>query len=254
MKKGRKGGVYLCCLTGCVPRCGFHKTMHAQHDLTVTMRRKYHCAMGLLLQVFVMTSLMLNAHAAETNDSPSFLEHARRPKSAYRDSMMMKYAMAKMQFNSSSAIEPNHPHIIDKVNSLQYRKAADVMNEVRFRNRNTVKHSVKHMLKHKMKIGACSCDFLSGVTATKIVGSTGNCAPKVALCGFCMNAAWAAYWHPDEDTCHQYMMGARDVCDSIAGGASAAASDIGFLYEKYGPQFGASAVWCREMGCCAVEA
>ena len=186
--------------------------------------------------------------------SPSFLEHARRPKSAYRDSMLIKYAMAKMQFNSSNTIESNHPHVIDKVNSLQYRKAADVMNEVRFRNKNTVKHSVKHMLKHKMKIGACSCDFLSGVTATKIVGSTGNCAPKVALCGFCMNAAWAAYWHPDQDTCHQYMMGARDVCDSIAGGASAAASDIGFLYEKYGPQFGASAVWCREMGCCAVEA
>ena len=75
---------------------------------------KYHRAMGLLLQVFVMTSLMVNAHAAETNDSPSFLEH-KRPKSAYRDSMMMKYAMAKMQSNFSSAIEPNHPHIIDKL-------------------------------------------------------------------------------------------------------------------------------------------
>ena len=42
----------------------------------------------------------------------------------------------------------NHKHF----NSLQFKRAADVMNEVRFRNRNTVKHSVKHFLKHKMKI------------------------------------------------------------------------------------------------------
>ena len=92
------------------------------------MRRKYHYTMGILLQVFAMTSLILHAYAAETNDPPSFLEHARRPKSAYRDSMLIKYAMAKMQFNSSNTIESNHPHVIDKVNSLQYRKAADVMN------------------------------------------------------------------------------------------------------------------------------
>ena len=99
--------------------------------LTATMRRKYHYTMGILLQVFAMTSLMLRLCGRDQR-SPSFLEHARRPKSAYRDSMLIKYAMAKMQFNSSNTIESNHPHVIDKVNSLQYRKAADVMNEVRF--------------------------------------------------------------------------------------------------------------------------
>ena len=35
-----------------------------------------------------------------------------------------------------------------------------------------------------MKIGPCGCDFLSGVTATKPVGSTANCAPISALCSY----------------------------------------------------------------------
>ena len=175
--------------------------------------------------------------------------------SAYRDLLLLKEE-EKKQTNPQIKEERHEISADDKhkFNNLQYKRAADVMNEVRFRNKNTVKHSVKHLLKHKMKIGGCACDFMSGVTATKIVGSTGNCAPKVALCGFCMNAAWAAYWHPEQDTCKQYVLGAKGVCSSIAGGASAAAADIGFLYEKYGPQFGASAVWCREMGCCAMEA
>ena len=52
--------------------------------------------------------------SAETNDPPSFLEHARRPKSAYRDSTH-KIRYGKMQLNSSNTIESNHPHVIDKV-------------------------------------------------------------------------------------------------------------------------------------------
>ncbi len=133
------------------------------------------------------------------------------------------------------------------------QSASEILKDVRFANKHTVDHSIAQHLKQKMKIGGCKCDFLAGVSATKIVGSTAKCAPKTALCGFCMNAAWAAYWQPDVDSCQQYMMGAKGVCEDIASGAKAAKDDIGKLYEMYGPLFGASAVWCREQGCCNGE-
>jgi hypothetical protein len=210
--------------------------------------RKYHHCYNISMTSFIVLFIYMIAQiqAIEVNN---ILQNPRKHTSAYRAMLLLKEKESSTEQRADMNVEDTH-----KFNSIQFKKAADVMNEVRFRNKNTVKHSVKHLLKHKMKIGGCACDFMSGVTATKIVGSTGNCAPKVALCGFCMNAAWAAYWHPDQDTCKQYVLGAKGVCESIAGGASAAAADIGFLYEKYGPQFGASAVWCREMGCCAMEA
>ena len=43
------------------------------------------------------------------------------------------------------------------------------------------------------------------------------------------------------------------VCDAVAGGAGKAAEDLEHLYKTYGPQFGATAVWCKQMGCCNAE-
>ena len=104
-----------------------------------------------------------------------------------------------------------------------------------------------------MKIGPCGCDFLSGVTATKPVGSTANCAPISALCMFCENAAYAGYWTPDVDTCEPYEGKAQSVCKAVAGAAKGLASKMKPLYAAYGPQFGASGVVCRDGGCCPKE-
>jgi hypothetical protein len=101
-------------------------------------------------------------------------------------------------------------------------------------------------------IGPCSCDFLSGVTDTKIVGSTANCAPKNALCMFCMGAAYNDYWQPSADSCEPYIGKAKDVCKAVAGAVKGGAKkELETMYNNYGPQFGASAVFCREGGCCA---
>ena len=101
-------------------------------------------------------------------------------------------------------------------------------------------------------IGPCSCDFLSGVTATKPVGSTANCAPKSALCLFCMGAAYNDYWSPKVDSCEPYVSKAKDVCKAVAGAVKGSASaKLKVMYQAFGPQFGASAVFCREGGCCA---
>jgi hypothetical protein len=105
----------------------------------------------------------------------------------------------------------------------------------------------------EMKIGPCGCDFLSGVTATKPVGSTANCAPISALCMFCENAAYAGYWTPDVDTCEPYEGKAKGVCEAVAGAAKGLASKMKPLYAAYGPQFGASGVVCRDGGCCPKE-
>ena len=104
----------------------------------------------------------------------------------------------------------------------------------------------------KMKTGICACKWIDSTTSTKPigVGVEGKCAPRNALCGFCMNAAYAAYWNPEEDTCAQYMNGAKTVCTEVAKGAMKAGKEIGYMYEMYGPQFGASTVWCRDNGCC----
>lgn len=104
----------------------------------------------------------------------------------------------------------------------------------------------------KMKTGICACKWIDSTTSTKPigVGEEGKCAPRSALCGFCMNAAYASYWDPGQDTCAQYINGAKKVCQEVAKGAMKAGQEIGSLYEMYGPQFGASTVWCRENGCC----
>ena len=102
-------------------------------------------------------------------------------------------------------------------------------------------------------IGACKCDFLSGVTATKPVGSTANCAPISALCMFCEQAAYAGYWTPDVDTCQAYTGKTKKVCKAVAGGAKGLAKKMEPLYAAYGPQFGATAVVCRDGGCCPKE-
>ena len=107
----------------------------------------------------------------------------------------------------------------------------------------------------KMKIGVCACKFQDSVTPTKVMGEAerGVCAPKTAICGFCMNAAYVSYWNPSQDSCAQYIAEAKQVCDAVAGGASKAAEDLEHLYKTYGPQFGATAVWCKQMGCCNAE-
>ena len=104
-----------------------------------------------------------------------------------------------------------------------------------------------------MRIGPCSCDFLSGVTATKPVGSTADCAPISALCLFCENAAYAGYWTPEVDTCEPYQGKTKGVCKAVAGAAKDLASKMKPLYAAYGPQFGASTVVCRDGGCCPKE-
>lgn len=90
----------------------------------------------------------------------------------------------------------------------------------------------------------------SGVTSTKPVGSTANCAPISALCMFCENAAYAGYWTPDVDTCEPYEGKTKGVCEAVAGAAKGLASKMKPLYAAYGPQFGASGVVCRDGGCC----
>ena len=107
----------------------------------------------------------------------------------------------------------------------------------------------------KMKLGVCACKFEDSVTPTKVMGEAerGFCAPKTAICGFCMNAAYVSYWNPSQDSCAQYIGEAKQVCEAVAGGASKAAEDLEHLYKTYGPQFGATAVWCKQMGCCNAE-
>ena len=68
-----------------------------------------------------------------------------------------------------------------------------------------------------------------------------------------MNAAYASYWNPAQDTCAQYFGPAKQVCEAVAGGASKAGEALERLYKTYGPEFGATAVWCRQNGCCAAE-
>ena len=101
----------------------------------------------------------------------------------------------------------------------------------------------------KMKIGVCACKFEDSITPTKVMGEAerGMCAPKTAICGFCMNAAYVSYWHPNQDSCAQYIGEAKQVCDAVAGGAGKAAEDLEHLYKTYGPQFGATAVWCKKI-------
>ena len=97
----------------------------------------------------------------------------------------------------------------------------------------------------------CSCKFADTTTETEPIGGrNAKCAPKAAICGFCMNAAYAAYWNPDQDTCAQYMNEARDVCKKVAEGAQHAGPELGKLYQAYGPEFGASSVWCKSQSCC----
>lgn len=103
----------------------------------------------------------------------------------------------------------------------------------------------------KGSIGPCSCDFLSGVSATKPVGSTPKCAPISALCMFCMNAAFNVYWGNRKDTCEDYIGDAQTLCKSVAGAVSGAKKDMHAMYMAYGPSFGASAAYCRDGGCCA---
>ena len=115
----------------------------------------------------------------------------------------------------------------------------------------TVKdHSQEGEAMKNMK-AICSCNFADTTTETKPIGGySAQCAPKAAICGFCMNAAYAAYWSPGEDTCAQYLGEAQDVCYKVAAGTKQAGPEIGKLYEAYGPTFGASSVWCKSQSCC----
>ena len=93
-------------------------------------------------------------------------------------------------------------------------------------------------------IGPCSCEFDE-------VGKA-NCAPKSAMCMFCMGAAYNAYWSPDVDSCDPYEGKAKDVCKAVAGAAKGGAkAKLEKMYIAFGPQFGATAVYCRDGGCCA---
>ena len=67
--------------------------------------------------------------------------------SAYRDLLLLKEEEKK--HSNPQIKEEGHEISADdkhKFNNLQYKRAADVMNEVRFRNKNTVKHSVEFYL------------------------------------------------------------------------------------------------------------
>lgn len=63
-------------------------------------------------------------------------------------------------------------------------------------------------------------------------------------------------WSPNDDllaTCSEpYVSKAKDVCKAVAGAVKGSASaKLKVMYQAFGPQFGASAVFCREGGCCA---
>ena len=197
-----------------------------------------------LLSVFGVSGLLLlvaiginTVHAGSLRERlPATMIKHRRQISLYRE-----------KIKREEAYKPPRPF-----SKVVPQTAEENLADIRFADKKTSnQQSISQSGKSKVKLGACACDYMADVSATKIVGSTPNCAPKVALCGFCMNAAWAAYWQPEQDTCQQYLMGANGVCKSIAEGAKAAKKEIGLLYEMYGPQFGASTVWCREQGCCA---
>jgi hypothetical protein len=101
-------------------------------------------------------------------------------------------------------------------------------------------------------IGPCSCEFLSGVDATNPVGSTADCAPKSALCMFCMGAAYHDYWDSTVEFCEPFIGKAKSLCETVAGAVKGGAKkELETMYKAFGPQFGASAVYCREGGCCA---
>ena len=96
-------------------------------------------------------------------------------------------------------------------------------------------------------IGPCSCEF--------IPPDYESCAPKSALCMLCMSAAYNDYWHPDIDVCEPYIKGAQDMCKKVAGAVKGKAKkELESMYTAYGPNFGASAVYCRQGGCCLEEA
>ena len=133
---------------------------------------------------------------------------------------------------------------------------ADSNNNLRFQSLSVQQTSKERLAAiEKMKVGICACKFEDTISATKVTGEAGagDCAPKTALCGFCMNAAYASYWNPAQDTCAQYFGPAKQVCEAVAGGASKAGEALEHLYKTYGPEFGATAVWCRHNGCCAAE-
>ena len=69
---------------------------------------------------------------------------------------------------------------------------------------------------------------------------------------FCMGAAYNDYWSPKADACEHYIGKAKDVCKLVAGAVKGTAKkEMGQMYQAFGPQFGASVVFCREGGCCA---
>jgi hypothetical protein len=72
------------------------------------------------------------------------------------------------------------------------------------------------------------------------------------MCMFCMGAAYNDYWDDKVDSCDPYIGKAKDVCKAVAGAVKGGAKkDLAAMYKAFGPQFGASAVFCREGGCCA---
>lgn len=87
------------------------------------------------------------------------------------------------------------------------------------------------------------------------VGAIGPCkgkdAPKNAECLFCTGAAYYDYWDSKRDSCEDYTGEANKVCKGIAGAVKGKAKkSLGEMYKAFGPQFGASTVFCREGGCC----
>ena len=125
--------------------------------------------------------------------------------------------------------------------------------KIRFRGEMKLGAESSLALENKAKIemltGACSCPW----PCPGAVPHDGhcNCSPRTAKCGFCMNGCLAAIeGFKAADSCYQYVLGAKGFCKGIAGGASACKGAIEWMYDYYGRHFGASAVWCREKGCC----
>ena len=111
------------------------------------------------------------------------------------------------------------------------------------------------------------------------------CGPPTAMCRFCMDAAYAGFWGTTKvkspkqrdphnsrtggvnvpmqldgkpegkaiDICDEYPKAVQMTCKKVVKDLGDVSTKMGKLYMENGPTFGASAVICKEGGCCVHE-